>query len=381
MNSLQSQGPTRRSPRSVRASAAAETSKSSKALSRSSAEVSTPRKTSKAFLQPSAIFGSEDSAETATVSKSFRKPFESAGFPELGTGDMQDLIAQTAVSRNLQGKRPSDLSTAESSIRSGIDDSGDSSPLSTPPSSPGIPVCPVCEVPVDREFLEEFNSGKRLKSRQQLRFCKAHKARSAKSEWAARGYPEIEWSKFDQRLRTYHPIIDAIVKGKRPSFYRNATEDRMNQSKFTTIKQMYGDNASVEEFSPGYYGSRGARAMCVFFYFPFLAFLLFEFAFLLVPSLQVAGALTFSSSENLTSSFASKLRRLAASDKIIQTSGVAAYVQAVLAPELAVLLVMDDMKTDGGNARAILRDSTDIGNLLNEEEDEKIDFVEIDDDS
>ena len=87
-----------------------------------------------------------------------------------------------------------------------------------------------------------------------------------------------------------------------------------------------------------------------------------------------------SSSENLASNFASKLRRLAPSDRIIQTLGVASYIQAVLAPELTVLLVMDDMKTDEEGARAMLRDSTDIGNLLNEEEDDIIDVVDLDED-
>ena len=84
--------------------------------------------------------------------------------------------------------------------------------------------------------------------------------------------------------------------------------------------------------------------------------------------------------ENLTSNFASKLRRLATSDKVILNGGVAAYIQAVLAPELAVMLVMDDMRTDEEDARAILRDSMDIGNLLNEEEDDIIDVVEPDKD-
>lgn len=72
------------------------------------------------------------------------------------------------------------------------------------------------------------------------------------------------------------------------------------------------------------------------------------------------------------SKFNSKIRRLAASDKLISSGGVSRYVQAVLVPELAVLLVMDDMKVDEDKAREIIRDSVDIGNLLNEEEDEII---------
>lgn len=71
-------------------------------------------------------------------------------------------------------------------------------------------------------------------------------------------------------------------------------------------------------------------------------------------------------------SFAPKVRRLAASDKLIASAGVAGYVQAVLAPELAVMLVMEDMRVDEDEARAILRDSKEIGDLLNEEEDEVI---------
>lgn len=70
--------------------------------------------------------------------------------------------------------------------------------------------------------------------------------------------------------------------------------------------------------------------------------------------------------------FASKIRRLAASDKLISSGGVSGYVQAVLVPELAVLLVMDDMGVDEDKSREILADSGDIGNLLNEEEDEII---------
>ena len=72
------------------------------------------------------------------------------------------------------------------------------------------------------------------------------------------------------------------------------------------------------------------------------------------------------------SRFASKLRRLAASDKLISSGGVSRYVQAVLVPELAVLLIKDDMRVDEDRAREVMRDSVDIGNLLNEEEDEII---------
>ena len=44
-----------------------------------------------------------------------------------------------------------------------------------------------------------------------------------------------------------------------------------------------------------------------------------------------------------------------------------------------MLLVMDDMNVDDEGARSIIRDSVDIGNLLNEEQDEAIHVIESDD--
>lgn len=233
-----------------------------------------PLKTAKTFIKPLATYVSGNSPVSVKAIKSFKSAL--AKPDGVGTSDMPDLIAQTAEKGKLGNTRarPPELSATDSPFPS-IDDASSSSALSTPPSSPGVElleylrkdsataVCPVCKDQVDREFLEEFNNGKRLRSRQQLRFCRAHKARSARSEWTAKGFPEIDWSNFDQRLQEYHPIIDDIVKGTRSSFYRNAAEDRMNQSKAITVQHMWDDTAGVDGVSFGYYGSRGARLMYV----------------------------------------------------------------------------------------------------------------------
>ena len=90
--------------------------------------------------------------------------------------------------------------------------------------------------------------------------------------------------------------------------------------------------------------------------------------------------LTLYSIENITSRFASRIRRLSSSDSVISTGGVPSYIQAVLAPEMAVQLVMQDMKVaDEEGARAIIRDSVKIGNLLNEEQDEAIHVIDSED--
>ena len=71
--------------------------------------------------------------------------------------------------------------------------------------------------------------------------------------------------------------------------------------------------------------------------------------------------------------FAPTLRRRSPSDKLISSGGVHGYVQAVLVPELATLLVMEDMEVDVADARRVLKESAELGNMLNEElEDEGI---------
>ena len=208
--------------------------------------------------------------------------------------------------------------------------------LSSPPDSPSKARCPLCKDLVEKLFLDEFTGGKRMTIRQQAEFCKAHKIRSAQGLWRDRRYPDIEWSNFERKLTSLHPRLEELLQGNKQSYYRNALEDTVRSGKNRTLKQAMLQGEMMEGLSPGYYGSRGAKIMV----------------------------------DNIISRFSSKLRRLGRTDRLISASGVSGYVQAVLAPELAVMLVMDDMNTDQDSAREILRDSVDIGNLLNEEEDE-----------
>lgn len=78
------------------------------------------------------------------------------------------------------------------------------------------------------------------------------------------------------------------------------------------------------------------------------------------------------------STFSSKLRRRSSSDNLISSRGISSYVRAVLVPELATLLVMDDMKIDAEEARQVLHESVELGNFLNEEEDEVIKDPDVD---
>ena len=110
---------------------------------------------------------------------------------------------------------------------------------------------------------------------------------------------------------------------------------------------------SIDDMCAGYYGTKGARIMYG------------------ISTPISRRPLTASSMENIMSRFASKIRRLSASDKLMSSGGVTGFVQAVLVPEMAVLLIQEDMNIkDEEDARTVLRDSTDVGRIINDEEDE-----------
>lgn len=54
------------------------------------------------------------------------------------------------------------------------------------------------------------------------------------------------------------------------------------------------------------------------------------------------------------------------------TGGVSGYLQSVLVPEMALALVMEDADCDAEEARRIIKESSDIGDALNEVEQEKV---------
>lgn len=79
--------------------------------------------------------------------------------------------------------------------------------------------------------------------------------------------------------------------------------------------------------------------------------------------------------DSIISRFAAKIRAQAPLDPLMQTAGVSGFVQAVLVPELTVMLVRDDMDIKDEEARQVIRESMEIGDLLNEQPD---DFVKVD---
>lgn len=338
-------------------------------------ELDTPRATiSSAPTQRSPLLVGANASRSSNLQNAVNTATDKLGISLPLSGKCDSSVPPTSL----------DAATTASSPLSSLDDSilgsgqegaaiitSEDIPIYTAEPRPAL--CPMCKQPVDRSYLEAFTKvGTRMSLRQQTQFCKAHKERSAESEWAERGYPKIEWQQLDDRIAKFHTSMDDILSRRKFSFYRNAFEDSLKSGRNKTIQESLMGGDDIEGISPGYYGGRGAKVM----YDPcFLQTSTSHHPILrrrMTPLHLGYLCSELFRADNIMSRFAGKLRRLAASDKLISSGGVSRYVQAVLVPELAVLLVMDDMKVDEEKAREELRDSVDIGNLLNEEEDEII---------
>ncbi|KAJ5308894.1 hypothetical protein N7508_004273 [Penicillium antarcticum] len=237
------------------------------------------------------------------------------------------------------------LSSKEQQLLLQDSDSSLNSPLSSPsssmceemsqledrqPSSAQKALCPMCKAEVDREMLKLFEAQPKQRIREQQQFCASHQERSAMREWEAKGYPEINWDTFDERLQGHFPELEKLLVPDTSCYYRNILDTSMKSGQAKNFRLTL-DGDGLESITCGYYGTKGAGKML----------------------------------QAVIDRFSLRLRRLATSDHIAKTAGVAGYAQSVLVPELAVRLVKEDMNVSDEAARQILRESIEIGERLN----------------
>lgn len=211
-----------------------------------------------------------------------RRPSGSASaspnIPSLDATNLENIAAKLNI--------PVEIPTSSAALSSGpffdfdLGDSSSSSSLSSapeveeldsdqfhqkwleshPPTSPKE-ICPICKGPVSKLFKDGFLGPAVSSVRQQHNFCTAHRIRSAEETWRAKGYPEIDWKRFPQRLPNYDAALSSILNGTDRSFYRNALEDDIKRGVNRTLKQALMSERDSEGLRRGYYGTKGARMM------------------------------------------------------------------------------------------------------------------------
>ncbi len=70
----------------------------------------------------------------------------------------------------------------------------------------------------------------------------------------------------------------------------------------------------------------------------------------------------------------SHIGSVANADSLIAACGVSSYVQGLQEPEMAMLLIEEDMSVSNTEVRSIFNESTETGEILNKGEDNQIDF-------
>lgn len=175
--------------------------------------------------------------------------------------------------------------------------------------------------------------GTNLDTRRRIDFCRGHKKIAAEESAEKNNYPasSIDWNKLRTRIKAQIPDLEKIVKGEKESRFRGGAADDAKATK-GNVKAVFQSN--FQGYTPGYYGPKGA----------------------------------FIFGEVILSELGGILNQYGSKDALITKSGAAAFTQTVLVPELAVRLIMQDMKVGEERAAEIMIETVGIGELLNDDQ-------------
>ena len=198
--------------------------------------------------------------------------------------------------------------------------------------------CPVCREEVDRSSLASAENAPRLFSlKKQQEFCRSHRFHKAESVRKERNYPMIDWQVLSlERIPKHIPHLQQVLRREAKCYYLDQLEAKVTKAKGNrkAIRQ-YLTEEVLDIAKAGYYGPKGIGIMM----------------------------------DSVTSELSKDLTEML-TDKFVRSAGMGGFVTAVLVPELTLRLVMDDMNIhDEALARKVLDDSTEIGLLLNADDD------------
>lgn len=203
--------------------------------------------------------------------------------------------------------------------------------------------CAICKVPVRSEKYWDFWLGKDKTVKNQNLFCRQHRTSTALDEYKRKSYPSIDWTALPQRIEAHRVELLKILSNDQASGYRDRYELIALTGKAATVPSRRSDLPEQvrekldsyalddEAIFPGYYGPHGRRVI----------------------------------TESVMKMFKNEIKNC--TDLVVQGSGPATFIQAVLVPETAVLLIMEDCEVHREEAEKIRERTYDMGMLLNEE--------------
>jgi hypothetical protein len=217
--------------------------------------------------------------------------------------------------------------------------------------------CPICKALINKDNYTEFWKGKKNTIRNQNMFCRDHRVKSAEQEYKSEKYPPIDWTLLSQRIKTHRMLLYQILNNDRSSEYRDRYEPIALTGKAAAVPSRRKDlpehvQEELESYAlddqstyPGYYGPHGRRVI----------------------------------TENVMRLLKNEIKNC--TDAVVQGSGPATFVQAVLVPETAILLIMEDCVVDREAAEEIREKTYEMGMLLNEEIEDQVEHYLSDDEN
>ncbi|RMZ81167.1 hypothetical protein DV737_g2632, partial [Chaetothyriales sp. CBS 132003] len=202
-------------------------------------------------------------------------------------------------------------------------------------------VCTVCRKVFSVALLrDKERKMKSLSLQGQRDICHRHRLSEAQDVCRHRGYPAaaVDWAEVEGvRVPKLLAHLRQVLQRKVPCFYLEQLAAHAAAAKSKPkLLHIYLHSGVLDVVKPGYYGPKGQKVVC----------------------------------DAVTNALASELKQAARDDRVVRAAGVGAYVAAVLVPECTMRLVMEDIKTRSQDrARDVLAESSDIGRLLNPDDD------------
>ncbi|KAF8424647.1 RTC4-like domain-containing protein [Tirmania nivea] len=241
---------------------------------------------------------------------------------------------KTKSSKYLSDSDESTLTSGTSSPTPHVLDDGLDEPSTLSlTSDPNI--CPICNDRFPDSFLLLNPVKVSYNMRIQLDRCRQHKRYAAEEFCKDKKYPaiDIDWRNLPRRIDAHIPQLTEILEQKRSSTYRDAVGQDLASIGNGKGKRKLMDT-DWQSHTPGYYGPRGAHVMLA----------------------------------TIMKKMANRIREVGSNDRLIAGGGVSAFVQSVLVPELGVRLVMEDLKCGEAKARKVVKETVEIGELINDED-------------
>ncbi|PGH04310.1 hypothetical protein AJ80_08533 [Polytolypa hystricis UAMH7299] len=204
---------------------------------------------------------------------------------------------------------------------------------------PGDIRCPICLKTVSGDLFQQYARGRSyMTCKEERKLCKAHRVKEAQEEWVRCGYPLINWDHLRKRLHNHRSLLRLIIESSSQFFFEKSLEFNIQEiQKTRKDNQGKGGAPRLSDYRTHSYGFYGPKAY------------------------HVLG-------DEIACLAADDLRSAAATKPLIRScGGVADYIAQVLVPEIITLFVVEDMAVTDVQARTILEDSRELGEILNEE--------------